>query len=109
MAVSPELKSNLGFGIRISSSPLIKGIMARVPFAVTATSANISGETTAPTIEEISWSLGDEVSLYVDGGPCRTVTPSTVLHVDDRIEILRHGLIAESEIKRFLGGVNANE
>jgi tRNA A37 threonylcarbamoyladenosine synthetase subunit TsaC/SUA5/YrdC len=69
---------------------------------VTATSANISGEITQATVGEIRSVLGEEVELYLDGGPCRSVVPSTVVKIAERVEILRHGMISEAEIKSFL-------
>ena len=101
-AVLPEFKSELGFGIRISSSPLIAGLMAEAPFAVTATSANISGQPTLEAVDLIRPILGDEVELYIDGGPCRGIVPSTVVSVGEGIEFLRHGLISEMEIRKYL-------
>jgi L-threonylcarbamoyladenylate synthase len=100
--VAPEFLSEAGFGIRISSSPVISAVMERVSFAVTATSANLSGQNAAMNIADIRRSLGDAVDLYIDAGPCRSSTPSTVVQVDDRITILRPGAIAEAEILRTL-------
>lgn len=100
--VATDFLSEDGFGIRISSSPVVAAIMERVPFAVTATSANISGQSAAMSISEMAEMLGDEIALYIDGGPCRTMTPSTVIKVDKEVAILRHGLIGEAEIRQFL-------
>ena len=100
--VSPEFLSAFGIGIRLSSSPLVAAVMARVSFPVTATSANRSGEMTPPTVDLIRKSLGEDVSLYLDGGPCRTLSASTVAAVNGEVRILRHGLIAEDEIRRHL-------
>lgn len=91
-----------GFGVRLSSSPVVEAVMGRVPFAVTATSANISGKPAAMSITEIAKTLGDEVALYIDGGPCRSMTPSTVIKVDKEVAVLRHGLMSEAEIRQFL-------
>jgi len=101
-AVAAGFASEDGFGIRISSSPLVAALMAKTPFPVTATSANISGEISPATVNEIAKVLGDDVDLYVDGGPCRGVVPSTVLKVTDTVSVLRHGAIPEAEIRRFL-------
>lgn len=89
-----------GFGIRLSSSPIIAAVMRRVPFAVTATSANISGAAVPETVALIEKSLGSEVDLFVDGGPCRGIIPSTVVKVTDAVTILRQGVIPETEIRR---------
>ncbi len=100
--VAPEFLSEAGFGIRISSSPVISAVMDRLPFAVTATSANLSGQSAAMNIADIRQSLGDAVDLYLDAGPCRNSTPSTVVQVNDTITILRPGAIVEAEIMHTL-------
>jgi len=87
-----------GFGIRISSSPLVAAIAARLDFPVTATSANLSGARTPSTVNEIKKELGDAVELYLDGGPCRGIIPSTVVRVSDGVHVLRPGVIPEVEI-----------
>lgn len=101
-AVDPGFLSEDGFGIRISSSPVISAVMEKVPFAVTATSANISGKMTPDSVSDINLVLGDSVDLYLDAGPCHGVIPSTVVKVADTVAILRHGVISESEIMRCL-------
>lgn len=100
--VSRRFQSAHGIGVRLSSSPLVAAVMARVPFPVTATSANRSGEATPATVEPIRRSLGEAVELYIDGGPCRAVAPSTVAAVNGRVHILRHGAVAESDIRGHL-------
>ena len=45
--------------------------------------------------------VGD-LDLYIDGGPSRGIVPSTVLKVADDLFVLRHGLISEAEINRFM-------
>jgi len=109
-SVAAEFVSEAGIGIRISSSPIIAAVMNRVPFPVCATSANVSGEMTPATVSLIYKALGDAVDVYVDGGACRGVVPSTVIKVaGEEIEILRHGLVAESDIRRCLEKRSPNE
>lgn len=96
--VSRDYLSLDGFGIRISSSPVVGGINNRLPFAVSATSANISGKSTPAEIKEIEKLFGNSVDLYLDGGFCRTVMSSTVVKVNESIRVLRRGQIPESEI-----------
>jgi L-threonylcarbamoyladenylate synthase len=106
-AIPEDFVSERGIGIRVSSSPLVQAVMEEVGFPVTATSANISGELTSRTIDTIRAALGDLVDLYVDGGPCGGVTPSTVVHVNDTATLLRHGVISEAEIETVVGGGTA--
>ncbi len=107
--VCNDFASNHGFGVRISSSPIVYTLMNRLPFPVTATSANLSGNLTPPEVNRIKETFGDDVSLYIDCGPLRTKIPSTVVRVhDDDIEVVRHGLIAERDLRRHLnkGGMH---
>ena len=86
-------------GIRIPNSALCLAILkATGPLA--ASSANRSG---------------DEVDLYLDGGPTQGHVSSTVVKADpyarDGIEILREGVIAQNVIRKALhlngGGLGA--
>lgn len=101
-SVPPQFLSADGFGIRLSSSPLVAAVTRHLSFPATATSANVSGEICPATVSEIQTIFGDAVNLYLDGGPCRGIVPSTVVKVAEGVEILRHGIISEAEIKSFL-------
>jgi L-threonylcarbamoyladenylate synthase len=52
-AVAAGFLSPLGFGIRVSSSPIVKAVMGQIAFPVTATSANISGQSSPSHYKEI--------------------------------------------------------
>jgi L-threonylcarbamoyladenylate synthase len=104
--ISSEYKSDFGFGLRLSSSRVIAAIMSGMERPVTATSANISGQISSSNIDYIKQELGDNVDLYIDAGPCRALTPSTVVLVGDDTKILRLGMIPEIEIKNALAEVN---
>jgi L-threonylcarbamoyladenylate synthase len=105
--IPEDFVSTHGIGLRVSSSPLIRAVMARVRFPVTATSANISGDITPRTVDKIRETLGDSVDLFIDGGPCGGIIPSTVVHVNEAVSLLRHGVIAETEIRAAAGGETA--
>lgn len=98
-AAAAAFASADGFGVRISSSPIVKAVMNQVTFPVTATSANLGGNRTPVTVTEIRKELGDEVDLYLDGGQCRGLIPSTVVKAGAQAEIVRHGVISDAEIK----------
>lgn len=104
--VADGFGSLAGFGIRVSSAPLVAAVMSRLDFPVTATSANLSGRMTPTGIDEIKNDFGDMVSLYIDGGAAsgRSRIPSTVAAVDNDVIILRHGAIGEAEIRKALTG-----
>ncbi|MFY9588993.1 MAG: L-threonylcarbamoyladenylate synthase [Actinomycetota bacterium] len=68
------------------------------------TSANLSGTPTPSTVEEIARELGDEVGLYLDGGPAHADVPSTIVDLTRwRPKIVREGAIGSSEVQRALG------
>jgi tRNA threonylcarbamoyl adenosine modification protein (Sua5/YciO/YrdC/YwlC family) len=68
------------------------------------TSANLSGEPTASTIEEIQAALGDQVAVYIDGGPAKLETGSTIVDLTSKkMRVLREGPISHEEIERVTG------
>lgn len=69
------------------------------PLAVT--SANVSGERDASTVEEARAALGSKVGIYIDGGRCAG-PPSTIVFVAGERRVLREGAIPEREILQML-------
>lgn len=70
------------------------------PLAVS--SANLSGEPAATTIDEALRMLGDSVSVYLDAGPSRGQQASTILDVTAPTpRILREGPISLETLHRF--------
>lgn len=106
--VDSQLASDDGFGIRISSAPIIRETISRLEFPITATSANISGTMPHATINDIAEELGDLIALYVDGGRSPGRTPSTVVKFGNSendagmLEILRPGQIPATELRNYL-------
>ncbi len=100
----PVIVPEHAIGVRVSSSPLVAGIMSRVAYPVTATSANISGDEENERIEQIVDSFGSDVDLYLDGGPL-TGLPSTVVDCTvDPPRVLREGAIDPEAIERTARG-----
>jgi L-threonylcarbamoyladenylate synthase len=67
-------------------------------------SANISGRAPATTVQEASGQLGETVSVYLDGGPCRVGVASTIVDLTaDEPRILRAGAVSVAEINAVLG------
>ncbi len=74
-------------GLRIPNHPFALALLERSgPLA--ATSANPSGETTSPVVDDIAADLGDAVDLYVDGGRL-DAPPSEVISVVGKRRTLR--------------------
>ncbi len=90
-------------GIRVSSSAVIAGLLERIDFRLTATSANLSGEPETETVSEIADIFGSAVPMYLDAGPL-CGPPSTVVDcTGEKPVVLRRGAIAEEEINRVFG------
>lgn len=95
------LPSGGGFrGFRMPDHPVALAVIRAHGRPLAASSANRSGEPDATTVEEAMASLGDSVSVYIDSGPARHKTPSTVVRVDrDELHILREGALTDSDIR----------
>jgi L-threonylcarbamoyladenylate synthase len=91
-------------GLRWSKSSVIAGLLSRVNFPITATSANRSGSPDLATAAEIAEVFGNQVSLYLDGGRLENATSTVVDATDREIRILREGAISAMEIVDVLSG-----
>lgn len=88
-------------GVRISSHPVARELVAALGAPITATSANRSGAPSCRTSEEVLEQMGDELALILDGGLTPDSKGSTV--ADVAVEppvILRVGAIAAEEVFR---------
>lgn len=64
-------------GIRIPDNDLCRKISQKFP--ITTSSANISGEETKRSVEEILEQLNNDIGLVLDAGPSKVSKPSTVI------------------------------
>jgi len=85
-------------GIRWPSHPFISAVIRECNFPLAAPSANLSNSISPTNAEHVRKSLGDKVSLIVDGGQSQVGIESTVLDLcETPPRILRPGMIhAES-------------
>ncbi|MBN2516790.1 MAG: threonylcarbamoyl-AMP synthase [Deltaproteobacteria bacterium] len=99
LPVSPHIPRKLTagsgkIGIRLSSNMIATGLANTLSGALTATSANISGEKECSTVYEVVGSLGDTIDLYIDGGRTPGGKGSTIVDVTvDPPVIIRKGVI----------------
>lgn len=79
--------------VRMPDDAFTVELLAQVgPLAVS--SANITAQNPALTVEEACAQLGDRVDLYLDGGSCPGGVPSTILLVaEDRVKVVRAGAL----------------
>jgi len=102
---APELCSPEGVSVRVSPNPVARTLAAGLGHPITATSANLSGQTPATTLDEARAAFGDKVKVYLEGGKLMAMRPSTVVVLsEDDWQILRPGVISETEIAAVLAG-----
>lgn len=89
-------------GIRIPDHPLALEIIRKTG-PIVATSANLHSHPDAVTVDEAEKDLGDNVSTYIDCGPCNLGKPSTIIWLmGDKMEIVRQGAITKDQIEAVL-------
>lgn len=107
-SASPQLPSILTAGtkkiaIRISPHPIARALTSAFAGPLTSTSANISGEQSPATAQEVFLHLGGMIDLIIDGGKTPGQMPSTIVDVTfSPPQLVREGVIPFSEILTFL-------
>ena len=82
--------------VRVPKEPRAIELLKQAgPLAVT--SANLSAQRVATSVEEARVALGSEVRIYIDGGRCAG-KPSTIVFLAGERRVLREGPIPEREI-----------
>ncbi len=85
-------------GIRIPDHDWLRAIM-RETGPLAATSANMSGDSSPSSAEQVLVQLEGRIELIIDGGECKGGISSTVVDCStDEIVILRKGGISSEEI-----------
>jgi L-threonylcarbamoyladenylate synthase len=94
-----NLSPTLTIGLRVPDHPLTRS-MLRVTGPLAATSANLSGEPSASTADEVQSQIGSKVDLILDGGKSPGGKASTVLDcTSDKPVILRVGPLSWEDIQ----------
>jgi L-threonylcarbamoyladenylate synthase len=92
-----------GVGVRVSPNPVARALSAGVGRPITATSANLSGEAPASTLESAHMALGAKVKVYLEGGKLTAPAPSTVVAINaSGWKMVRVGAIPEDQIAAAL-------
>ncbi len=100
-----KVTANTGnVALRIPSSAIPLAVVQAAHIAITATSANLSGESECTSAEAVRDQLQDRISIIVDGGPSPREVSSTIIDLTDeeaRWKIMREGAIPAQEISEF--------
>lgn len=93
-------------GVRIPDLKLAQDIIESVGGILPTTSANISGEKTPRSYEELSEKFKERVEVIVDGGKSPLGVVSTILDLTKTLpKILREGAIKKETIEKVIGKI----
>ncbi|MFY0652975.1 MAG: threonylcarbamoyl-AMP synthase [Cyclobacteriaceae bacterium] len=99
--VVPDILVNGGdtVGVRISDHMMTLELLYKLDFPVAVPSANIHGEKSPTTAEEVNEQLGDKIEYILDGGKCSVGLESTIVGFNGEEPIIfREGAISKEEI-----------
>jgi L-threonylcarbamoyladenylate synthase len=102
MGLPEAISSTSTVGVRVPDYEIARALLRSAgPMAVT--SANLSGQVSPTTAEEVFAQLGGRIELIIDGGKTPGGMPSTLVDcTGDEIRILREGPITEVELRSAL-------
>jgi len=87
--------------VRVPNHPVCLALIQHLGNPIIGTSANISGQPTTLTAEEVGQQLGGKIDLIINGGKCPGGKESTVVDVTHEAPvILRQGIIPSYEIDK---------
>ena len=91
-------------GIRVPSHPVALDLLRRSRLPIAAPSANRFGEISPTTAQHVRSSLGDRVSIVLDGGPSEVGIESTVVALSrNPPAVLRPGMISLEALEAASG------
>ena len=92
--------------VRVPAHDVARAVIEAAGHPLAAPSANLSGAVSPTSAPHVAESLGNKVSLILDGGPCRVGVESTVVDLSGKTPaILRPGGLAREEIETVIGPV----
>ena len=99
-----ELTAGTGtVGIRLPADTDVRNLLRACGGALTATSANISGQSAARTAQEVESHFPTGIDLIIDGGEVTITQPSTVLDLSgEEPRLIREGGITRTELEGSL-------
>lgn len=105
-AAPPSLVSaESGIGVRRTTDPFCRALVAEADTPVLSTSANRAGQPPAHRFADLDPAVTDAVDLVVDAGRDLGGTPSTVVRIEGgQLVILREGAVDADTLHRIVAG-----
>lgn len=90
-------------GVRLPDDENVRALVRACGGALTATSANVSGQPPARTAKEVENYFSQGIDLIIDGGEVTATQPSTVLDLSGpKARLIREGAISREELEDLL-------
>jgi tRNA threonylcarbamoyl adenosine modification protein (Sua5/YciO/YrdC/YwlC family) len=100
-----KVTANTGnVALRVPKAQIPLAVIHAAQIPITATSANLSGETECTSAAAVREQLGTRIPIIVDGGSSPREVASTIVDLTDddaRWKVLREGAIPSNEISEF--------
>lgn len=96
--------------VRVPDLSLAHDLIRDAGGVLAVTSANISGQPSPTTAQEVKEQLGERIDLILDGGPCREGISSTIL--DCTLSpplLLRRGAVSEAALRAVIGPIEVHK
>ncbi|QQG49167.1 MAG: threonylcarbamoyl-AMP synthase [archaeon] len=94
----PLLHQGTGWlGVRVPKGETLGGLLTACGGYLTGTSANLSGQPSARSAEDVLAQLGDSIDLVLDGGRLLGLESTVVKASGDEIVVLRQGRVGVSD------------
>lgn len=91
---------------RIPDHPVPLALIKSLGVPIVGTSANLSGQRSPLTADEVNAQLGGKIDFIIDGGRCPGGKESTIVDVTGETPVvLRRGAISEEELTRVRGNI----
>ena len=93
--------------VRVPDLALARDLIWQAGGVLAVTSANISGQASPVTAQDVEQQLAGRIDLILDGGPCRAGTPSSILDCTTWPPVLRRrGAIPEPDLQAVIGSIS---
>ncbi len=90
-------------GVRLPDDEIVCSLVSACGGALTATSANLSGQPPARTAREVQNYFPEGIDLIIDGGEVGATEPSTILDLrGSEARLVREGAITREELGELL-------
>jgi L-threonylcarbamoyladenylate synthase len=102
--LSPDLTAGTNtIGLRLPDDENVRALVRSCGGALTATSANTSGQRPARTATEVENYFAQGIDLIIDGGEVTVTQPSTVLDLSlAQPHLIREGAITRRQLEEFI-------